>query len=126
MDILVVDDDTILLELITQLFELHGLSCETAKDGFEALEKIKQHFYSIVISDIRMPKLTGTELLQEIRNLQSASEHKTKVILMTAYSTAEIQEKSMTLGADEFIIKPFDIKDFMDKFYQVAGNNPNH
>ena len=123
MNILVVDDDTILLELITQLFDLHGLSCETAKDGLEALEKIKQRFYSIVISDIRMPNMTGTELLREIRNLQSESGDKSKVILMTAYSTAEIQEKSKTMGADEFILKPFDIKDFMEKLYLVAGKD---
>ena len=123
MTILVVDDDSILLELISQLLDLNGLSCDTAKDGLEALEKMEKQFYSLVISDIRMPNLTGTELLREIRKRQSERADKSKVILMTAYSTSEIQEQSKMLGVDEFIIKPFDINDFMDKIHLVTGNS---
>jgi CheY-like chemotaxis protein len=122
MTILVVDDDSILLELISQLLDLNGLSCDTAKDGLEALEKMEKQFYALVISDIRMPNLTGTELLREIRSRQSGNPDKSKVILMTAYSTSEIQEQSKTLGVDEFIIKPFDINDFMDKIHLVTRN----
>ena len=119
--ILVVDDDHHLLELIAQMLDLQGLPCETASDGMEAMNRIRTHFYPLIISDIRMPQMNGTELLREIRTHQAKAEERSKVILMTAYSTDEIVDQAGKLGVDGFIAKPFDVSDFMGQIQKVLG-----
>lgn len=123
--ILVVDDDINLLELITQVLSLYGLSCETAENGLKALEMVKRKFYPLVVSDIRMPIMTGTELLKSIRKYQTDLPEKSKVILMTAYSTNEIVDNADELGVDDFLTKPFDITYFVGRVNEMLGKTGN-
>lgn len=117
--VLVVDDDENLLELITQVLDLYGFEAHTAPDGSDALNMVKLKYYPLIISDIRMPVMTGTELLKEVRKYQADHNSKSKVILMTAYSSEEIQSNAGRLGADAFIPKPFDIQEFIKQVNQV-------
>ena len=119
--ILVVDDDFHLLELIAQMLELQNLPCETVSNGIEAMSLIRKKFYPLIISDIRMPQMNGTDLLREIRTHQVKAPEQSKVILMTAYSTGEIVDQAGKLGVDGFIHKPFDVADFMAQIQKVLG-----
>lgn len=113
--ILIVDDDENLLELLTQILLVHDFSADKALNGAIAFKMVQGKHYDLVISDIRMPVMTGTELLDHIRNYQKDKEEKSKVFLMTAYTSAEILECAENLGADGFFEKPFDINCFLEK-----------
>ena len=113
--ILIVDDDVNLLELLSQILLVHDFSADKALNGAIAFNMVQAKHYDLVISDIRMPVMTGTELLDHIRNYQKDKEKKSKVFLMTAYTSAEILESAETLGADGFFDKPFDINCFLEK-----------
>lgn len=118
MKFLIVDDDDHLLELIEDVLDFHEFSCDTAINGEVAFEKVKNNFYPLIVTDIRMPKMTGTELLKNVREFQKDKEQ-SKIILMTAYSAPEIQEDIKKWHADGFINKPFDITKFIDTINQV-------
>ncbi len=113
--ILIVDDDVNLLELLSQILLMNDFSADKALNGAIAFNMIQAKHYDLVISDIRMPVMTGTELLDHIRNYQKNNEKKSKVFLMTAYSSSEILESAGILGADGFFNKPFDINCFLEK-----------
>lgn len=112
MRILVVDDDELLVDLVVQILDLHGYTCEKAYDGQEGLTKALNSFYPLVISDVRMPKMTGPEFLMELRKNQ-AGDHKSRFMIMTAYASEEIMDEVKKWDANAFILKPFDLQEFV-------------
>jgi two-component system response regulator HydG len=101
--ILVVDDDASNLASLEKVFEREGCDIRTARDGREALELLRQHRVDVVLTDLMMPGVSGTDLL---RNAKTVSPE-TEVILMTAYGTVETAVDAMKEGAYDFITKPF-------------------
>jgi putative nucleotidyltransferase with HDIG domain len=100
-NIMIVDDEPDLLDLLVDLFsDKHQVV--QATDGQQALEMFTAGRYDLVISDIRMPKMSGVELLKAIK-----SKGATPVILMTGFSELLETQSAYDLGADEFISKPF-------------------
>ena len=114
--VLIVDDDLNLLELLTQILLINNISADQASNGQIAFKMIQEKEYDLVISDIRMPVMTGTDLLKHIRNYQK--DKRLKVFLMSAYSSGEILEDADALGADGFFDKPFDINFFLEKIME--------
>ncbi|HNC45566.1 MAG TPA: response regulator, partial [Acidobacteriota bacterium] len=102
---LIVDDELSMREVLERVFRREGYTVHLADNGARALEMIRDHVYDLVLSDVRMPTLTGMELLAECRHISS----ETMVILMTAYGTVESAREAFKMGADDFIQKPFDI-----------------
>ena len=113
--ILIVDDDLNLLDLLSQILLLHGFLADMACNGEIAFKMVQEKDYDLVISDIRMPVMTGTELLDHIRNYQKDKNKRSRVFLMSAYTSGEILENADALGADGFFDKPFDINSFLEK-----------
>jgi len=107
--VLVVEDDEKMLGLLQKVLPRHGLSVTTSTRGWEALEKVGQDIYDLVISDIRMPGMTGLELLKHVRNLSPD----TYVILMTAFGSVDSAVASMKQGAYDYITKPFKMDEFI-------------
>ncbi len=103
--ILIVDDELSMRELLDHVFRRAGYRTFIAENGAQALEALRSKVFDIVLSDVRMPRLSGTELLHECRQLSP----ETVVILMTAHGTVEQAREAFKLGADDFIQKPFDI-----------------
>jgi len=103
-NILIVDDDEQILELLREVLEEEGLITDSASDGEEALKKLEDGSYHLVISDIRMPGIDGFEVLQQVKEKYK----KTKVILMTGYTEEYDISDALILGADDYITKPFD------------------
>lgn len=101
-NILVVDDDKDIRELVEAYLKAEGYIVDKASDGEEALSLIEEKAYDLVILDIMMPKIDGIETLIRIRK-----KYKMPVIFLTAKNDEIDMVKGLTLGADDYIAKPF-------------------
>ncbi len=104
MKILLADDDSSVRRVLQFKLEKKGFKVDTAADGLQALEAIKATPYDLLLSDIRMPKMDGIELLNEAKAAQPAI----KVILITAHATVNQAVQAVKLGAFDYITKPFE------------------
>ena len=102
--LLIVDDDSALRGMLSSLFEERGLVSEEAGSGTEALEKLGQADYDVVLSDIKMPGMSGIDLVAEVRKLRP----ETPVVLMTAFGSIASAVGAMRAGALDYITKPFE------------------
>jgi DNA-binding response OmpR family regulator len=103
VSILVVDDEEMLRNLLMKILTKEGYQVDAACDGEDAVEKLRQNTYSLLISDIKMPRLNGFELLKIAKR-----DYPTMgVIIMTAYGDSFTVKDALLLGADEYITKPF-------------------
>lgn len=118
--ILIVDDEEDLSWSISNSLMRcnNDLEVQCAQDGNQAFEMLRQHSYDLVISDYRMPGKDGLELLRQIRRRYS----KTKVIIMTAYGSTEIQSIVEKSKDTYYLEKPFDILDLKKMICQINGN----
>lgn len=112
--ILIVDDDpsmrTALMESVRRL----GYDVQGANDGADAVERVSRYKPWLVVTDLKMPRLGGLDLIKEIKN---RSPH-TLMVLMTAYGTVETAVEAMKYGASDYILKPFST----DLFERVIAN----
>jgi DNA-binding NtrC family response regulator len=102
--ILIVDDEQIIIQSCLRILANKGYEIEGVQDGFEALRKIDENGYDIVILDIMMPKIDGVEVLRRIKEGHPDID----VIMITGLSEIETAVKSMKLGAFDYLPKPFD------------------
>ena len=105
--ILIVDDDQSMRTALAESLQRCGYAVETAVDGAEALMKFENGRFRGVITDLRMPKISGLDVLRGVKRLSPA----TPVILITAYGTVNTAVEAMKEGAAEFIMKPFSLDD---------------
>lgn len=111
--ILIVDDEPETCEFLAHILERRGYCAEIAFDGQEALDKAKNRFFNILITDLRMPKVDGMTVLKEIKKLNPHVE----VIIVTGYPTTALATESMKSGAFDFLTKPIDA----DKILSIVG-----
>ena len=104
--ILVVDDEQGLCAGLQEALQREGHPVDATIDPQTALKLATEHFYHLVISDIKMPGLNGLELLTRVRE----KHHDTLFILMTAYGTVESAVAAMKQGAYDYLPKPIDMK----------------
>lgn len=107
--ILVVDDDTDIRELLEFDLAQSGYDVDTAKDGGEGLQKALANNYDIILLDVMMPKMNGFDVCKNIRI------HKPNVpiLLLTAKGTINDKTDGFNSGADDYIVKPFDIQEVL-------------
>lgn len=103
--ILLAEDEPVLRMLVSDTLEDEGYEIEVACDGEEALDHIKSQDYDLVILDHMMPKLTGLEVITEVRAIPQ--KRNLKILMLSAKSQYQEQEKVRLAGADEFMSKPF-------------------
>jgi DNA-binding response OmpR family regulator len=103
--ILLAEDEPVLRMLVSDTLEDEGYAIEVACDGEEALDHIKSQDYDLVILDHMMPKLTGLEVITEVRAIPQ--KRNLKILMLSAKSQYQEQEKVRLAGADEFMSKPF-------------------
>jgi len=101
--ILVVDDEEHIRKILTIMLAKQGYHTETAADGLEALERLEQAPFDLVITDLRMPRLDGLDLLRRIKEHDSDL----TVIIVTAFSSVETAVEAMRHGAYDYVSKPF-------------------
>jgi DNA-binding NtrC family response regulator len=115
--ILVVEDNPNMSSLLADMLEVFAVQSVRATDGEDALRKLSEESIGLVITDLRMPKMNGTELLSAIKD----KDPNLPVVLISGYSLQSIEDKNATARADGFLTKPFkmnDIKSLLDRLYQ--------
>jgi len=102
-EILVVDDEPQMLIAINEALRHKGYGVTTAGSVMEALCRLKERYYHLVLTDMRMPELSGMDLLKKIKSLSP----QTPVVLLTAYGTIQNAVDAMRHGAFDYLLKPF-------------------
>ncbi len=105
LDVLVADDEPKVRQLLGQILTARNCTVRLAADGFDALAQFKAAPADVIITDIKMPRLTGIELLRELKRLDPL----VNVVVITAFPSVEGAVEAMQHGACDFITKPFDI-----------------
>ncbi len=105
--ILVVDDEAVIRQLLSRTLSKKGYEIEVAEDGSKALEKTRDNFFNLLITDLKMPKASGMDVLKEIKKSNPYIE----VIIITGYPTIDSAVTAIKVGAFDFICKPFDVKE---------------
>lgn len=101
--ILVVDDEEMMRNLLDKILSREGYNIKTVEDGVHALDVLKNEKIDMIISDIKMPRMNGFELLKNVKK----DYPDIGIIIMTAYGDTYTVKDALLLGADEYITKPF-------------------
>ena len=116
LKIMVIDDESIVGKRLKPALETTGDIVETFEDGEKALARFDEDPFDIVITDIRMEKIDGIEILKRIL----AASGRTKVIIITGYATVETAREALSKGAFDFIAKPFKSSDLRAVIQRAA------
>ncbi len=108
--ILVVDDEGAIRYSITKTLQRVGYQVESAASGEEALDLLEKQEFDVVLTDIRMPGISGVDLLARIKEKTGD----TSVILMTGYASLNSAVESLRLGAHDYLVKPSSSRDIRD------------
>jgi len=120
VDVLIVEDDEQLREAICDTCEMAGYSVVCAEHGQAALARLNEYKFKLVISDVQMQPMDGTELLKQIKNKYE----ELPVVVMTAYASIEKAVDFMRLGAADYLVKPFEadaLQQVVKKFISQQG-----
>jgi two-component system KDP operon response regulator KdpE len=104
--LLIVEDDTDLVKALELYFSRVGYEVLVAKNGLEGLQKLYDERPSIVLLDIAMPRMDGWEVCRRIRELSDVP-----IVILTARVQEEERVKGLKLGADDYVVKPFSLKE---------------
>ncbi|MCD6118170.1 sigma-54-dependent Fis family transcriptional regulator [bacterium] len=118
--ILVLDDEEMIRDLLFETFSKKGYKVDTAVNGKEAMAKLEENEYSLLISDLRLPDVSGMEVLEKIKKEGSS----TGVIMVTAYGSIKNAVNAMKQGAFDYITKPFDLDQLeviIDKYFNYQN-----
>ena len=125
MKILLAEDEVDLNNVVTRYLKKNGYSIDSVLDGEEALDYLEYGEYDLVILDIMMPKVDGFEVIKKLRN----KGNHTSILMLTARDSADDKVKGLDLGADDYIVKPFDFNELMARIRAVVrrkyGNSSN-
>jgi CheY-like chemotaxis protein len=115
--ILIADDNEANVDTILDYFELKGYQLIVAKNGLETIQLAKEQQPQLILMDIQMPKIDGLEAIRTIRADPEIA--KIKILALTAFARAEDREKCLEAGANDYLAKPFGLKNLSDKIEQL-------
>ena len=116
--VLVVDDERNIRLTLSMALEALNIPVDTAENGEEALQKLAEKSFQLMLLDLKLPDLDGLEVLRRVVDKHSA----TKVIIITAYGSVEVAVEAMKLGAIDFLQKPFqptEVRDMVRRLLQA-------
>jgi DNA-binding NtrC family response regulator len=109
--VLLVDDEKEFVETLAERLEMRGFEVLTALTGSDALSMSRERDQDVVVLDVKMPGMDGIEVLREIKRTKPLVE----VIMLTGYATVPAAIEGMKLGAFDFLLKPTETKDLIEK-----------
>ena len=115
--ILVVDDDVGMCDTLSEILEDGGFAAATANDGEEALDRVRQEEFDVVLMDIRMPKMNGVEACKIMRK----EKPELVVFLMTAFTVETLVAEALSDLGVEVLSKPLDIENMLAMIREAAG-----
>lgn len=118
--VLVVDDDSKMVELVKIYLNRDGYRVITAYDGVEAVEAARQNHPDLIVLDLMLPKMDGFEVLKTLRQ-----ESDVPVVMLTARTTEQDKLKGLDLGADDYVTKPFSPRELAARVRAVLRRLPN-
>jgi DNA-binding response OmpR family regulator len=110
--VLIVDDDASLLGFLAFFFEDKGFAVHTARDGVEAIDLARRHRPPVIITDLMMGQMHGFELIRQVRADPALGG--AIVIAMSAKAYKSDQDRVRTLGATDYVVKPFQIEELFE------------
>jgi len=117
--ILVVDDEPYIMQLLQHLFELEGYEVRVASNVKEALAQIACEVPSVVITDMMMPEINGNQFIEMLK--KDPQTRRVKIIALTVLDAFDEIRKTVLLGADDYICKPFDPQELLWSVQRVLG-----
>ncbi len=114
MQILVVDDETRMIDFIRMNLEVEGFKVLAARNGIEALDMVRKHILDLIILDVMMPQLDGFETLRMLREFSNVP-----VIMLTAKGEEDDKVRGLELGADDYVTKPFGARELVSRVKAV-------
>jgi DNA-binding NtrC family response regulator len=118
LTILVLDDEPIVGKRLKPALAKSGYEVDVVQTGADALRLIEERAYDIVVTDIRMEGVDGLDVLRQVR----ARSPRTLVIMITGFATVELAREALTMGAFDFIAKPFKLDDLRRTILRAAEN----
>jgi DNA-binding NtrC family response regulator len=115
--VLVVDDEDTLRTVLSQELKGEGYDVETAADGQLAIDTLKEKQFDLVLLDIKMPNVSGFEVLKYIKQDHPSL----KVIMLTGFADLKNAIESKKLGAEDFVSKPYDLVDLLTTIERVLN-----
>jgi DNA-binding NtrC family response regulator len=121
-EVLVLDDEPIVGERLRDYLEKRGISVEVFTSSEKALERLKEKAFHVVVTDIKMAKPDGIDVLVTVKRSAATSE----VILITGYGTFETVRAAEAVGAFDYICKPFKLEEVYKKVAKAAAKARRH
>lgn len=114
-NVIVVDDERTIRVPLKMILTEEGYDTQSASNGKEALELVKEHDFDIMITDLKMPEMDGMELIRQCQRICP----QTSIIIITAYGSLESAIEALRMGAYDYILKPFDFDDVLIKIKRL-------
>ncbi len=111
VQILLIDDEEEFVSTLAQRLEFRGYAARTALDGQSGIDLLSTSCFDVVVLDLMMPVLNGIDTLKQIKKIQPDL----PVILLTGHGSTKAGMEGMRIGAFDYLMKPLDIKDLIDK-----------
>jgi DNA-binding NtrC family response regulator len=116
-DVLIVDDEKRFADMLARRLSLRGCTCYVCYSGQEALDIVKRKDFSLILLDLNLPDIYGTEVLKRLKKNPA----EIPVIILTGHGTEDDRRECMRYGAYEFMQKPAGIDKLMDIFAEIKG-----
>ncbi len=117
--ILIVDDEPNIVLSLEFLMKKNGYEVETATDGDQAIAAVEQQKPDLMLLDVMMPRKDGYQVCQLLRGREEFND--VRIVMLTAKGRDVEREKGLSLGADDYITKPFSTQDVVDKVSELLG-----
>lgn len=122
MKVLYAEDERQLSVAVTEILKMEGFEVTPVYDGGEAWEMVQNNYYDVVILDIMMPVMDGIEVLRRMRE----NENFTAVLMLTAKATVDDRITGLTVGADDYLGKPFAMKELVARILSLVRRNGSY
>ncbi len=119
--ILIAEDEVLMLKALEFKLKKDGYQVDVAADGRQAMEKVKNETYDLILTDIMMPFVGGMEVLSYVKN--DPEKKDTPVLLISAVGLENIVLEGFSLGADDFIYKPFNLNELSVRIKRYVKQN---
>lgn len=117
--VLIIDDDELVLKTLSKFLKVYGYGVEPVNNGEQALKKVEEADFDLIIADVRMPGMDGLEAIKKIREINT---HKNKrqipEIIITGYMDSTAQQEALSMGVSDYIHKPFFISELLNAVKQ--------
>ena len=121
MKLLIIEDDKDLSSALQRVLKIEKYDVDAAYDGIEGLDYINSMTYDLIIMDVMMPKLDGLSLVKQLRT----EGNKTPVLMLTARSMIDDKIMGLDMGADDYLTKPFVVKELLARIRALLRRNNN-